>query len=149
MFSIQVDAHERRLIRDPYYDSFPFAGTFVGSYDEENHIITTYKKEFKTGTTYLLWRFNFSSNKLYHDIVSEDSPEQFQLNTGFLPTPENIKKYNVKPELFKYVPDKKTDLSIIYMTFTKWSFNCQSMSYLRYKVQRAIFILYDMLASMG
>ena len=29
------------------------------------------------------------------------------------------------------------------------TFNCQSMSYLRYKVQRAIFIFHDMLASMG
>ena len=123
MFFIQTNTHGRRLTRDPYYDSFPSAETFVGSYDEQDQIITTYKEEFKTdGTIYFLWRFDFSNNKLYHDIVSEESPEAFQQSTGLLPTPENIKKYNVKPELFKYVPDKKTDPSIIFMTFTKWSF---------------------------
>lgn len=154
MFSIQIDAHERRLIRDPYHDQFFSDGeVFLGYHDEENQTIAIYKTEFNIdndpSVMYVLWNFDISSNTLYYDLVSEISPKKFQEWTRLSPTLENIKKYNVKPELLKYVPDKKLAPSNIFMTKTKWTFNCQSMSYLRYKVKRAIYILYDMLASMG
>ena len=150
MFSITKDDNKRILKRDSYHDSFPVSGTLVGSYDEKDRVISTYKQKWKTGgTTYFLWVFVVPNNKLYLDIVSKQSKESFQKDTGLSPIPENIKKYNVKPELFKYVPDKKSDPSVVYMTFTKWTFNCNSMGYLRYKLRRALYIVYDMLASMG
>ena len=153
MFSIQTDAHGRRLTRDPYYDRFYEDEVFSGHYDEKNKTIAIYKTEYNIdndpSVMYVLWNFDISGNRLYYDLVNDISPKKFQEWTGLSPTPENIKKYNVKPELLKYIPDEKLAPSNIFMTKTKWTFNCQPMGYLRYKVKRAIFIFYDMLASMG
>lgn len=153
MFSIQKDAHGRRLIKDSYYDQFYKDEIFLKYYDEGSRIITVYKTEFNIdndpSVMYVLWNFDISSNTLYYDQVNDISPKKFQEWTGLSPTLENIRKYNVKPELLKYAPDKKLAPSSILMTETKWIFNCQSMGYLRYKVQRVIYIFYDMLASMG
>ena len=149
MFFIQTNAHERRLIQDPYFDDY-FGDNLAGSYDEGNQIITTYKEEFKSGgAKYTIWRFDFSSNKLYEDQASLWNPEVFQQGTRLPLTPENIKKYNVKPELLKYVPDKKTDPSFIFTTRAVRSYNCQSMSYLQYRLRRFLFILHHVLSSMG
>ena len=153
MFSIQTNAHGRRLIRDPYHDRIHEREIFLGHHDEKTKTIAIYKQEFNTygepSVLYVLWNFDISSNILYYDLVNDISPKTFQDWTRLSPIPENIKKWNVKPELLKYISAKKLAPSNIFMTKTKWIFNCQSMSYLRYQVQRAFYILYDTLASMG
>lgn len=147
MFFIQTNAGERRLIQDPYFNDY-FGDTLVGAYDEGSKIITTYKQEFKTGgAIYTIWRFDFPNNKLYDDQASRWNPEVFRQSTGPPSTPENIKKYNVKPELLKYVPDKKTDPSSIFTARTVRSYNCQPVNYLQYQLRRTLFILHHILTS--
>ncbi len=147
MFFIQTNAQGRRLIQDPYFDDY-FGDILAGSYDEGSQIITTYKRELESGS-YTIWRFDFLNNELYDDKAMRWTPKQFQEWTGFSPTPENIKKYNVKPELLKYVPDKKTDPSFFFTAHTARSYNCQSMGYLQYRLRRVLFILHHVLTSMG
>lgn len=144
MVFVQTDTHERRLKRDPYHNYLN--GKFLKSYDEKNQIITTYKEKFVHGIIYFLWRFDFLNNKLHIDSVSEVSPKEFQKRTNLPPTPENIKKYQHK--LIKYVPKKEDPLNVL-LVYIKWSFSCTPVSYLGYQLRRAIYIAYDMLASMG